>query len=273
MKTRFALPEAGLSRTARWCLAGTFLLILGFFVVAGVWWPAWQVYEVTGARPRIDPPISVTAESEHDPEDRCVVSIARDGRPWRKGARCDLADLGTALREEVDAFERRCRTRGVTGTLEIAGGARASRLVLLLRVDRSTPWAAVHDVLRRAGDQGLFRIQFLARPADRWESRSLPAHLPWKGEPRAAIAIGVRRGPDGAAVYTLAGVEAPDPAALRDRLSALRRQADESGQRLTPAIDAARDMPFEAVVKALDELALLFLSVHLEADGIRTEVR
>ena len=80
MTRRFHLPEPGLSRTGRWCLGGSFLLILGFFFVAGIWMPVWRIAEITGTNPRIDPPLSTTAEGYSCEEDRVLVSVSRDAR-------------------------------------------------------------------------------------------------------------------------------------------------------------------------------------------------
>lgn len=276
MSTRFPLPETGLSRAARRCLAGSFVLILAYFVADGIWWPVWRIAEITGTNPRIDPPLSIMAEWDHGERDRMILTMGRDARLWRRERPFDSAGLEAGIREAILGHDRRCRTEGRSSTDEISEGVRASRLDLVLRVDRAAPWGAVHDVMRRAGEEGIYRIGFLTRPPDVWVSEWLWAHLPWKGEQRAAIAIGMRRGPDGAAVYSLAGADAPDPAAFRDRLLALLKRAYESEphQRVAGRIDAARDVPFEAVVRGLDVFAFLDLRwVHLEADGLRAEVR
>jgi biopolymer transport protein ExbD len=271
------LPETGLSRASRWCLAGSFLLILAYFVGDGIWWPVWRIAEITGTNPRIDPPLSIMADRDHGERDRMILTMDRDARLWRRETPFDSAGLEAGIREAILGHDRRCRMEGRSSTQDIGAGVRATKLDLVLRVDRAAPWGAVHDVMRRAGEEGICRIGFLARPPDVWVSKWLWAHLPWKGEQRAAIAIGVRRGPDGAAVYSLSGAEAPDPAAFRDRLSALYKQAldSEPEQRVVGRIDASRDVPFEAVVRALDAFALAgyWSRVDLEADGRRAEVR
>jgi len=285
MRTRFHLPEPGLSRAARWCLGGSFFLILAFAFGAGIWQPAWRVYEVVGANPRIDPPVSTMAEwDSHDPEDWMIVALSRDTRPWRRGKLLDANGLDDAFRDAIRDHDSRCRHMGRTSTDEIVPEQRvagfhrilASRLVLALRVDREAPWGAVHDLLRRAGAAGLYRIAFLARPPEAWHSKWLWVFLPRTDEPSAAIAIGVRLGPRGSTVYSLAGDDAPDPAAFRDRLLALYKQAyDSEPSRLVAArIAATRDVPFEAVVRALDELIFVNLGrVDLEAAGVRADVR
>ncbi|MFI5403553.1 MAG: hypothetical protein ACHQ1G_11500, partial [Planctomycetota bacterium] len=82
MRTRILLPEPGLTRTARWCLGGSFLLILCFLFVAGIWMPVWRIAEITGTNPRIDPPLSTTADWDRCEEDRIIVSVSRDARSW-----------------------------------------------------------------------------------------------------------------------------------------------------------------------------------------------
>jgi biopolymer transport protein ExbD len=253
MRIRFQLPEPGLSRAALCCLAGSFLLILGFFFYAGIWWPAWRVYEVTGSNPRIDPPLSVMAEWEHDPEDRWILSVAGDARLWRKGKPCDFADLGASLHEATLGFAWKQRTEGKSALEELPGGGSASNLILLLRVDRAAPWGAVHDVMCWAGEQGLCRLQFLARPADAWFSKVLGAWLPSRAERDAAIAIRVRRAPDGAVAYSHGHFEAPDAMSFREQLRA-RREEDPEG-RAVGAIRAPRDVPFQAIVGAMDAFA------------------
>lgn len=242
MRIRLDLPEPGLWRAARWCLVGSFLLILGFFILqvyGGIW--QWG----TGPGPRIDLPRSTRAEEDREPSgDRVIFYATREGRIWHAGNFCDLTRIGIVLREAAVRYTRKLREQGKPESEELRGGPRASKLGLLLLVDRAAPWGAVHDVMRVAGQHGIYRIQFDARGSDGWRRVVLDAFLPYTDDgSRMELAVRIRQAGDGTPLYPYAGTETRDAMALRTPLhTGLEEHADQwvVGSIHPPAISHSR---------------------------------
>jgi biopolymer transport protein ExbD len=248
---RLEFPEAGLSRAARACLVLDFLLLvfLGF-------WMSWNpdAYE---QGPRVELAAARMLEEDCSPEDdRLILTVTGDGRVWRARERLDR--LGEALGRAVVAYDEKRRAEGKSGFDDFPGGGRASRLRVVLRIDRATPWGAVQETLRRVGQSSLYKVYLLVANNRRGQTR-LPSFLPTAD--RDYDYITARIGRDGE--ISLDGRDAPD---LTEAIKTAYR-ADHAAAGL---VDADATVPFEAVVRVLDAFACAGIAkVDLAADSVR----
>jgi biopolymer transport protein ExbD len=246
-------PEPGHSRTARWCL-----LLDGVLLVVLMLWLSYSPDVYEAGRPPVELPVArILSDDGPMPEDdRLILSVTRDGRVWR--AREPLTNVGEWLDERVLAYDAKRRSEGKSGFDDVGGGRRASRLDVLLRIDRGAPWGAVHDLLRRVGEASLYKVKFLVANAPRGRAK-MQAFLPMEGRERAHITARVRTGS-----ITFDGRAVPD---LTEAIKATPEDYDNPFAWL---IDADADVPFGDVVRVLDAFACAGIhGVELAAGSVR----
>jgi biopolymer transport protein ExbD len=240
MTTRFPLPEAGLSRAARWCL-----LLDGVLLLVLLLWLSYSPDVYEQGRPPVELPVAriLSEDGPYPEDDRLILSVTRDGRVWRAHEPLDPDVLDAWLEEQVLAYDAKRRAKGKTGIEDVGGGRSASRLHVLLRVDRAAPWGAVHDLLRHVGQASLYKVKFLAA-RERRSKVELRAFLPTRDLDPVYITAHVRSGS-----VTLDGRTVPDLTA------AIKATPEDYDDPFVWLVDADRDVAFGDVIRVLDDFA------------------
>jgi biopolymer transport protein ExbD len=255
------LRGPGLARVARWCL-----VLDGVLLVLLLLWLSWDpdVYEQWA--PGVELAVSRTPEEDRWIEDDgVIVSVTRDGRAWWKQEPLDAIRLGALLDERIIAYDEKRRGDGRSGYDELPGGAHASRLRVILRVDRAARWGDVHEVLSIAGQRSLYKVYFLVARAGR-RRNELAAFLPMPDREYAYITASIGRDER----TSLDGRDAHD---LTEAIKAALRALEHDDRAVAGLVDADPDAPFEAVVRALDAFECAGLTgVALAAGSVRAVV-
>jgi len=112
-----------------------------------------------------------------DPDDRLVISIDAKGYVHFKG-RKTLEELGAALAREKVNYDLKMRAKGKSGLEDLRGGAKASKLYVLLRANKETPWQHVLWLMVIMAEQKFYKLQFgVSRDADRAYTKAEAAGL------------------------------------------------------------------------------------------------
>ncbi|MHC4164958.1 MAG: ExbD/TolR family protein [Planctomycetota bacterium] len=98
-----------------------------------------------------------------DPDDRVIVNLTATGRLIYKTKETTLAGLADHLKQAAQAYDRKMRKRGKQGHEETPDGRHWSKLYVLLRADRDTPWQQVRWVVAELAANGFYKVQFGAR--------------------------------------------------------------------------------------------------------------
>ncbi len=93
----------------------------------------------------------------NDPDDRVILNVDNRGQILFRGQRKNLDELGTILDQAVRVYN--IKTKG-EGFVEVAPGAKASKLFVLLRADKDTPWQHVQYLMTIMAERKLYKCQF-----------------------------------------------------------------------------------------------------------------
>jgi biopolymer transport protein ExbD len=249
------------------------IIDLALLILLAAWIVAWPDGSPPDPGPRVELPL---VERGHGP--RCIydpcepatvtVTVDSGGAVFVVEKATDPDSLEPALAPHVRRLERYCRQVGTTALADLPGGGRASKLEVLLRVDRRTKWKHVEPALFRIGVAGLYGVQFAVRWRDRHWNRSrtvLPAHLP--PPPRSDDSVTYFRETFGPA--------APDLADLRRRARDwFHANLEREDVRLVVELQPHPDTPFEHVAHVLEALLDLGLEKidFLDESGERAVV-
>ena len=109
-------------------------------------------------------PIAYMAQEDkdNDPDDRVILNVDKYGQIMYRGRALNLDELGTVLRNSKDQYELKMKRKGKSGLVDI-GGAKASKLFVLLRADKDTPWQHVQWLMTIMAEQKLFKMQFATK--------------------------------------------------------------------------------------------------------------
>jgi len=102
-------------------------------------------------------------DKDDDLDERVILNVDKVGRILYKGKAISLDELGTILRQRKDAYELKMRRKGQSGLEDIGNGAKASKLYVLLRADKETPWQHVQWLMTIMAEQKLYKMQFATR--------------------------------------------------------------------------------------------------------------
>jgi len=94
-----------------------------------------------------------------DPDDRLIINVDRNGQLLVKGKATSLDELGTQLERAKDRYDRRMQAQGKSGYDEISG-QKASKLYVLLRADKETPWQHIQYIMTVMAEAKLYKLQF-----------------------------------------------------------------------------------------------------------------
>jgi biopolymer transport protein ExbD len=110
-------------------------------------------------------PIAHMAEEDKDkdPDERIILNVDKNGQILYKAKAISLDELGTILRQRKDGYELKMRRKGESGLEDLPGGGKASKLYVLLRADKDTPWQHVQWLMTVMAEQKLYKMQFAAK--------------------------------------------------------------------------------------------------------------
>lgn len=110
-------------------------------------------------------PVAHMAQEDkaNDDEERIILNLDKEGAVHWKGQMINLDQLGTYLGTLRDTYEIKKRQRGESGLEELPGGGKASKLYILLRADKDTPWQHVQWLMTIMAEQKLYKLQFATK--------------------------------------------------------------------------------------------------------------
>lgn len=110
-------------------------------------------------------PVAYMSEEDkgQEEDDRIILNVDKHGQLIWKQKNVNLDELGTILSTARDRYELKMRQQGKSGLEDIGGGAKASKLYVLLRADRDTPWQHVQWLMTIMAEQKLYKLQFATK--------------------------------------------------------------------------------------------------------------
>ncbi|MHC4934072.1 MAG: hypothetical protein ACYTGV_18010, partial [Planctomycetota bacterium] len=214
---------------------------------------------------------------------RILLPPSRPEEAWRESS---LDDLGMHLARETEAFAERERKEQRSGYEVLATGAKASRLRVVLQVDRDAPWVHVQWLLAICAEQRAPKIAFAVRSSDDrefWLDATLPTDR-GVGPPREEIRVSVRavvrlrseedwrrKRADMPTVvrYRFGDQEVEELATVARWLEQARTAAEGAEATLRGEIRAARKLPYHHVAKLLAEFRA---SGYAQVDFFGTQI-
>ena len=150
----------------------TCMLLLGVLASAGELAPVTLPVASKGA-----------PDKAHDGADRVIISLNRLGQVHVKGKKTTLHGMVEHVEERMEVYDRIQKAVGKSG-YEKVGGANASRMFALLRVDKDVPWIHVQWLMLLLVEQRIYKVQFAVKQKDGPDPKppalesKLKAHLP-----------------------------------------------------------------------------------------------
>jgi biopolymer transport protein ExbD len=110
-------------------------------------------------------PIAYMAEEDkgQEEDDRVILNVDKYGAVHWKGEQKNLDELGTILGSQKDKYEIKMKQQGKEGVEVLPSGGKASKLYVLLRADKDTPWQHVQWLMTIMAEQGLYKLQFATK--------------------------------------------------------------------------------------------------------------
>jgi len=137
-----------------------------------------------GAEAPAAPPLTLPVASQgvvdkgDDPHHRLILTVDAKGFVTWKGKKVTLDELSAILGKRNEYFDLKMRAQGKSGHEDLPGGGKASKLYVLLRADKDTPWQHVQWLLTLLAEQRIYKLQFaVRRVADRSYTREEAARL------------------------------------------------------------------------------------------------
>lgn len=100
------------------------------------------------------------------PDDRVTISVDAKGYVHCQGKQVNLDELGSTLSNLKEVYELDMRAKGKSGFERLRGGGLASKLYVLLRADRQTPWQHIQWLMTILAEQKFYKLQLGVRNAD-----------------------------------------------------------------------------------------------------------
>jgi len=107
-------------------------------------------------------PIAYMAQEDKDddPDDRVILNVDKHGQViWKSEAR-SLGELKTILDDQKILYQRKMRREGKDAFETLKSGAKATKLFVLLRADKDTPWQHVQWLMTVMAQAGYYKLQF-----------------------------------------------------------------------------------------------------------------
>jgi biopolymer transport protein ExbD len=110
-------------------------------------------------------PIAHMAEEDKadDEDDRLILNVDTKGQVLHRSKAISLDELSTVLKDQIRLYNVKMKDRGKTGEVEISPGVKASKLSVLLRADRDTPWQHVQWLMTVMAERKLYKLQFATK--------------------------------------------------------------------------------------------------------------
>ena len=102
-------------------------------------------------------------DKDDDLDDRVILNVDNQGRILYRGKAINLDELGVALKAAKVQYNLDQKSKGKVGDEDIGGGARASKLFVLLRADKDTPWQHVQWLMTIMAEKKLYKLQFACK--------------------------------------------------------------------------------------------------------------
>ena len=102
-------------------------------------------------------------DKDNDPDDRIILNVDKYGFIQFRGKRVTLDELGSILHRAKESYILKMKRRGKKGTEPLPGGGEASKLFVLLRADKDTPWQHVQWLMTIMAEQKLYKMQFATK--------------------------------------------------------------------------------------------------------------
>jgi biopolymer transport protein ExbD len=111
------------------------------------------------------------------PHDRVIISVDAKGFVSCNGKRATLDELGAILSDLTEKYDLKRRAKGKSGFESLLEGG-ASKLYVLLRADKETPWQHVRWLMTILSEHKLYKLQIaVSRVADRSYTKEEAARL------------------------------------------------------------------------------------------------
>jgi biopolymer transport protein ExbD len=137
-------------------------------------------------------PVAYMAEEDkgQEEDDRVILNVDKYGAVWWKGQQKNLDELGTILSTARDRYALKMKQLGKSGLEDLPGGGQASKLYVLLRADKDTPWQHVQWLMTIMAEQKLYKLQFATKKYKdknytEEEATALDARTPKEMAPKA----------------------------------------------------------------------------------------
>jgi biopolymer transport protein ExbD len=112
-------------------------------------------------------PVAYMAQEDkgQEEDDRVILNVDKYGQIIWKQKNVSMEELGTILTNARDKYEIKMKQKNPpeSGWEDVGGGAMASKLYVLLRADRDTPWQHVQWLMMVMSEAKLYKLQFATK--------------------------------------------------------------------------------------------------------------
>ena len=107
-------------------------------------------------------PIAYMAASDedNDPDDRIILNVDKFGQVKWKGQNRTLGELGSILADQKRLYQKIKARKGEKAFEIFESGGKATKLYVLLRADKDTPWQHVQWLMTVMAQQKYYKLQF-----------------------------------------------------------------------------------------------------------------
>ena len=107
-------------------------------------------------------PIAYMAQEDkdNDEDDRIILNVDKHGALiWRSEVR-SLGEIKSILAEQKRLYDKKMRRKGKDAYETLKSGGKATRLFVLLRADKDTPWQHVQWLMTIMAQEKYYKLQF-----------------------------------------------------------------------------------------------------------------
>jgi biopolymer transport protein ExbD len=107
-------------------------------------------------------PIAYMAEEDKDDDkdDRIILNVDKHGGLLWKSKLRTLGEIKSILKDQKNLYVKKMKREGKSALEDIGEGRTASKLFVLLRADKDTPWQHVQWLMTVMADEGFYKLQF-----------------------------------------------------------------------------------------------------------------